>query len=197
MTKPVKAIFIDAVKKEVKTITLEEGGAYKEMFRFLSMPDLRPCNDINVIRLDNAAHYINVDGEGILKDNRHFFLWRGYGNALAGHGIIIRVDPETGDTEDVEVTNEQILRHVTFRELRSHGVVQVTKTGDVYGKPGVIIQNRAVLTEPGGDVEAAIDAIAKELGVAREALKWTKLEREEDQDPSEPEGMEDGEQRSE
>lgn len=184
--KPIKAIFIDAVNKQVREIKLEEGGAYKEMFRVLSVPGLRPCDDINTIRLDHAIHYIFVDGEGILKDSRQFFLWKGYDNALAGNGIIHRVDPDSGESVDVELSVTQVARHVTFAELQSHGVVQVTKSGEVYGKPGVIIQNRAVITEPGGDVEAEKQRIADELGVPVESLKWTKLEREQDQDPSEP-----------
>jgi hypothetical protein len=69
----IKAIFIDAVKEEVREITLKKGGDFKEMYRILTLPwNQTLVDDINVVRVsppgEREPHYLYVDGEGLLKD---------------------------------------------------------------------------------------------------------------------------------
>jgi hypothetical protein len=188
--KPIKAILIDVGKKTIREITLERGGEYRpEMFEVLSVPGLRPVDDINVIRLDNEIHYLHVDGESLFKDPKLWFHWKGYGNPLAGNGIIHRVD-EMGDSRDVRLTVQQVAAHVTFDTLQMHGFIQHVGAGTAFGKPATIITNRAVITRPGEGVDRALQEIADELGIPVESIKWTKVG--EELDPAEQEGSGDG-----
>jgi hypothetical protein len=189
-SKRVEAIFINAITQEISRIVLNEGGAYREMYRLLKMPDLRPVNDINVVRLDDEAHYINVDGEGLLKDPEHFILWKGYAQPLAGNAIIIRVNDE-GDTVSVRLSVATVKRHVQFVRLKMHGFVQKTEQAVIFGKPGIRHTNIPVFTErrePGTGKPLDMTKIAKHMGVPPEMLQWTVLPEDDDEpEPSEPE----------
>jgi hypothetical protein len=178
MKKPIKAIFIDAVKEEVTDIVLQDGGRFRpEMFRLLSIPGLRPCDDINVVRIDTKIHYIHVDGEGLLKDPTHFFLWKGYDNPLAGHGIVHRVD-ENGDSVDVELTTAQVRKNIKFAKMQMHGFVQKVEQREIFGRMGTAITNQAVITvrrPPGEGSAVDLDEIATHMGLPKGSLEWTPL----------------------
>jgi predicted GNAT family N-acyltransferase len=187
--KKVEAIFINAITQEISLIELKERGRYSEMYRLLSIPGLRPCSDINVVGLDQRRHYINVDGEGLLKDPEHFILWKGYGNALAGHGIIIRVDDE-GETVSAELSVETVKRHIKFVRLKMHGFIQEAERMMIFDKPGIRHTIRPVLTErrePGTGKAIDLAEIAKHMGVPVETLKWTIPEGDGDLEREEPE----------
>lgn len=188
--KPIKAIFIDAVKEEVREITLNYGGVYWEMYRLMDIDGLRKVSSINVVRLDDESHYIHVDGEGLLKDPEHFILWKGYQQPLAGHAIIYRVDDE-GNAASVRISVEAVRRHLKFVKLKMHGYVQKSESAVIFDRPGIRHTTIPVFTErrePGTGKPLDIAEIAEHLGVPPEQLQWSALpedddESEQDQEP--------------
>lgn len=182
-TKAITAIFINAITEEIATIKLTNTGTYREMFELLSMPGLRKVNDINVVKLDDERHYINVDGEGLLKDPEHFILWKGYPNPLAGHAIIIRVD-EYGDNASVRLDIHTVRRHVKFVRLKMHGFVRKAEHIEMFGKPGIHHTTIPVFTErrePGTGKPLDLKVIAEHLGVPAEMLQWSALPEDDDE----------------
>lgn len=183
---PIKAIFIDAIKEEVREVTLKDGGSFPEMFRLMDIEGLRRVSDINVVRLDDESHYIHVDGEGLLKDPEHFILWKGYAQPLAGHAIIYRVDEE-GDARTVRLSVDTVKRHVKFVKLKMHGYVQKSEKAMIFGKPGIRHTTIPIFTErrePGTGKPLDMKEIAEHLGVPPEQLQWSALP-EDDDEPSE------------
>lgn len=186
----IEAIFINAIEKEVSRIVLRnDDGAYREMYRLLSMPGMTAVDDINVVKLDDESHYLNVDGLGVLKDPEHFILWKGYAQPLAGHAIIIRVD-EHGDNASVRLSVETVKRHIKFVRLKMHGFVRKVEEIEMFGRPGIHHTNIPVFTErrePGTGKPLDMAEIAEHLGVAAETLQWTTLPEEDNDGPEEPE----------
>jgi hypothetical protein len=181
--KPIRAIFIDAVKEEVKDIVLQDGGQFRpEMFRLLSMPGLRPCDDIATVKIDRRRHFVHIDGEGLLKDPTHFFLWKGYGNPLPGHGIIHRI--VGGGSEDAELYADDVREGIKFAKMQMHGFVERVEQREIFGRMGTAITRQSVITvrrAPGEGSAVDLDEIAEHMGLPKGTLKWTPLPGEDDE----------------
>jgi hypothetical protein len=181
------ALRIDAISGEVTPITFPHGEKTTKvrerlgkMYAALSMEGLRPCDDINTVRVDDRGHYLYVDGEGVLKDPERFILWKGYPQALAGHALVIRINAE-GDNTDVDLKPEWVKKQVKLARLKMMGFVQRTEAREIFGKPGTAIIRIPVFVPRDGNPEPlTMEKIAEHLGFPGEQLQWTVLPSEDD-----------------
>lgn len=96
-----KGIFIDS---ENQTITETEVSSLEDIYKLLKI------RLFAVVRLDDNADLI-VDDEGLLKDNHVF---RYYTTRLAGNGLVVGLNKETGEWEDSPLTLEEVETDVKF-----------------------------------------------------------------------------------
>lgn len=113
-----RAILIDPVAKTVSEV--EYNGDYRQIDVLLSDKD----NGLNVdcftvVSIDDDDD-IFVDDEGLLKDPKHFFVWKGYGQPLAGRGLILG---HRGDGESIATTLklDEVRDNVAFVKLSVAG----------------------------------------------------------------------------
>lgn len=105
-----KAILIDPFDETVTEV--EHNGDYRHIYTLLSHPEHKvDCFTIVQITQGDA---IFVDDEGLLKDPKHFFVWKGYPQPLAGKGLILGTNDE-GDSVDVVTTVDEVKKRVSFR----------------------------------------------------------------------------------
>jgi hypothetical protein len=198
----IKALRIDAISGEVTQVEYpapekKVRERLNAMYKDMSMEGLRPCSDINSVRIDDDGHYLYVDGEGVLKDPTHFILWRGYPQALAGHALVVRIDRTDGDTIDVAVKPEWVKERVNLAKLKMLGFVKRVEKREIFGRPGTAIITIPVFVErrePGAKGEPlTMEKIAEHLGFPGEKLEWTVLPSEDDlEDYLQQEGSGDG-----
>jgi hypothetical protein len=186
VNKTIKAWRIDAITGEVTPFEYPDGEKkvrerLDKFYTALSMDGLRPCDDINSVRIDDDGHYLYVDGEGLLKDPTHFILWKGYHQALAGHALVIRINRMDGDGRDVKVTKDWVEKRVKLAKLKMLGFVKRVERREIFGQPGTAHINIPVFVPRKSDKEPlTMAAIAEHLGFPGEKLEWTVLPSEDD-----------------
>jgi hypothetical protein len=109
-----KAILIDAINRTVTETTI---GIWSEIAPKIG------CDLFDIIQLD-AKNDLYVDDEGLLKNPKNFILWDGYPTPLAGNGLILGGDHNTGESCDTNLTVDQVKVKVKFLDL-----VEVIKGG--------------------------------------------------------------------
>jgi hypothetical protein len=184
-----KALRISAISGDVLPIDIPFGEEPKivrqrlqSIYAELSMPGLKPCSDINTVRVDDRGHFLYVDGEGVLKDPERFILWKGYPQALAGHALVVRID-RSGASTDVKVSEKWVKDHVKLARLKMLGFVQRTEVREIFGRKGTALINIPVFVPREGNAEPlTMEKIAEHLGFPGEKLEWTVLPSEDDLD---------------
>lgn len=105
-----KAILIDVDTKEIKEVTIEDGidAIYKQL----------KCDTFDVIRLDNKND-IYVDDNGVLSitPDTKFFKHEDYHQPIAGNGLVMGFDFESGDSVDTTITVKNLKSKITFMTL--------------------------------------------------------------------------------
>jgi len=114
-----RAILINAYDRTVSETTVADDD-YRDIYRALSTPE-HVIETFTVVDIseDGYGETIFVDDEGLLKNPSHFFLWRDYGQPLAGNGLILGVDHNTGESESTHLTVEEVADMVTFVDNRT------------------------------------------------------------------------------
>lgn len=106
-----KAILINS--KDRTIVEVEHNGDYKQIYTLIG------ADTFDVVGIDDV-NSIYVDDEGLLNNPRYFFEWQGYGQPLAGNGLILGVDDE-GDTVATNLTVEYVNSMVSFSERSVRG----------------------------------------------------------------------------
>lgn len=106
-----KGILIDVNNKTITEVTVEkssDGSQLDSMYKLLG------CEMVEVVSLGENDIY--VDEEGLLKvtPSSKFFMYEGYPQPLAGNGIILGFDDNTGDNTDTTLTVEEVKQKVKF-----------------------------------------------------------------------------------
>ena len=102
-----RGILINAEARTITEVEVPEG--YKNIYPFLGAGvDMFQCVDIT-----RKGDTIYVDEEGLLKPQDNFFLYAGYGQPLAGNGLVLSTDNE-GETVGTKLTLETIIKNVKF-----------------------------------------------------------------------------------
>jgi hypothetical protein len=140
-----KAILIDPIRHSVGMV--ECTSHYTEIYRLLS-------DEANGLKVDtftsvriNDRNCLWVDDNGLLKDPRYFFIWRGYQQPLAGRGLIQGITGG-GDTVSTDLKAAAVAAMVRFAEFSVQGFEHWTGTIEIMGRPGTVIGQRAVFGPP-------------------------------------------------
>lgn len=105
-----KAILIDPFNETVTEV--EHNGDYKNIYKLLSHPE-HPVSLFTVVNIEHNDA-IFLDDEGLLKDPKHFFVWEGYEQPLAGKGLVLGTNDEGDSISPVSTLND-IRKRVSFR----------------------------------------------------------------------------------
>lgn len=132
MSKPSKAILIDAKAQEVREVNLD--GSLQNIYRELSN-DEHKVDTFDVVRLENNDA-IFVDDEGLLIEPAapYYFVYGKSKWILAGNGLVIGTDDE-GDSVDPKITVDEVRSRVTFFKYDPEREVLVSPAGDVANVP--------------------------------------------------------------
>lgn len=139
-----RAILIDPIAETITRV--EHNNDYRQIYELLSdLPRGIQVDDFNTVMIDRA-NVIFVDGEGLLKDPYYFFEWRGYGQPLAGRGLILGMS-SAGDSRSTTWTPERAKPFVTYRHLKVEGFVTSEGREDhpLLGPDTPFIKNTVVL----------------------------------------------------
>lgn len=109
-----KAIKIDVEKKEVYFVEIDKKDELKSIYKHLG------ANMFEVaLTLRGQNDMVYVDEEGLLKPKNKipgWFMIEGQPQPLAGHGLVVGCNPNTGASRDVKCTIEFIQGVVQFLE---------------------------------------------------------------------------------
>jgi hypothetical protein len=99
-----KAILIDSINRKIEETTID---LYTEIAPAIG------CEWFTTVQI-SGKETLFVDDEGLLKNPEHFFVWEGYPQPLAGSGLILGLNPNTGESVSTKLTIEQVKERVTF-----------------------------------------------------------------------------------
>ena len=117
----VRAILIDPIARTFREV--RHNGDYKQIYEYLSDKDNGlDVTDFNSVMIDRR-NIVWVDGEGLLKNPRYFFVWRGYHQPLAGRGLVLGTN-EQGETIGTTWSMNMVRDHVRFTQLSVQDMVQ-------------------------------------------------------------------------
>ena len=101
------AYLIDPVAQTVNPV--EYDGNYKSIYGFID------AETFDIATFNEEHDGVFVDDEGLINGQpQKFFAVRGYGNPLAGKGLVLGCDIETGDSRAPTVSLEEMREMVTF-----------------------------------------------------------------------------------
>lgn len=133
-----RAVLIDPTTQTITEVT-DYIDTLQGMYDALSSPDCK-VEDINSVRVGQFI-YLWVDGEGYLKEpTPPLFEWRGYGQPLAGKGLILGFDEETGNNLPYGGGLQWVIDHVKWSTKRFSHVETSNEEGLVMGQPGFIMK---------------------------------------------------------
>src|SRR5512143_3417531 len=137
-----KAILIDPFDETVTEV--EHNGDYRQIYTLLSHPEHKvDCFTVVQIHQGDA---IFVDDEGLLKNPKRFFVWKGYPQPLAGKGLILGTDDE-GNSVDAVATVDEVKKRVSFvSDIRVHDFESFESTMDhpLMGKNTPVFGSRPI-----------------------------------------------------
>lgn len=98
----------DRIVREVK----HDASDYKDIYKHLTHPE-HPVDHFTSVMVNTKGDMIMVDENGLLKNPKKFFAWRGYEQPLAGRGLVIGSDRQ-GETVATTLTARYVMEHVAF-----------------------------------------------------------------------------------
>jgi len=94
-----KAFLIDPYLKEITEVNYS--GEYTQIYTFIHAD----CFTTAVFNKHGDTFF--VDDEGLFKDNKHFFEHHGYGQPLAGYGLVLGTNT-AGESVEPTTTLEEL-----------------------------------------------------------------------------------------
>ena len=111
-----RAFLIDPFKQEITEINYT--GDYRQIY------DLIDAQTFDVARLNAKGDGIFVDDEGLYAEDQRFFQHKFYPNQLAGKGLVLGCDMNTGESAPASMTLEQLTDDVEWvMPIRVNGEV--------------------------------------------------------------------------
>lgn len=106
-----KAYLIDSNQETVTEVN--HNGDYKEIYKLCGF------QTFDVARVESNGDAIYVDDEGLLNitNETKFFVYEGYTNPLVGNGLMLGLNPHTGDSIAPETSLEDVKSKVKFLTL--------------------------------------------------------------------------------
>lgn len=120
-----RGILIDTKNRtitEVDIVRNEEGSQLPSIYGHLN------CSTFEMVQY-NDVNDVYVDEEGLLNvtDETTFFKMKNYPQPIAGNGLIMGFDEETGENGDTNLTIEEVKERVTF--MSAHEVAMSVRFG--------------------------------------------------------------------
>lgn len=104
-----KAHLIDPVEQTVTEVEIDRDNGIEDLYKHLH------CSIFTFVEINDKHDGIYVDDEGLYAPNQVFFLHKDYPyQPLAGYGLVIGTEWETGDSQDPTVTLEETREAITF-----------------------------------------------------------------------------------
>ena len=102
-----KAILIDVKNQEIKEV--EHDDTLKSIYEYVD------CRTFDVISIDNN-NYVYVDDEGLFVEDQRYFEYLGNERSvrLAGNGLILGLNHDSGDSISTTLTAEEVRNKVVF-----------------------------------------------------------------------------------
>lgn len=102
-----KAHLIDPVRLQVTEVTISED--YKEIYKQIH------CETFTAVTINENGDSIFIDDEGLYVANQVFFLHSNYPyQPLAGYGLVLGCDMETGESRSPICKLEETISKVSF-----------------------------------------------------------------------------------
>lgn len=100
------------INPEVKEITeVDYTGNYKNIYEHIQ------ADMFEGIPVEATGDTIFVDEEGLLKPQEHFFKLSTYHQPVAGRGLVLGLEPESGDSCEPKCTIEYLEENIAFMSL--------------------------------------------------------------------------------
>jgi hypothetical protein len=122
----VKGFLIRSEEKDIQTV-YHDTKDYRQIYKLLDID-----NSFTVVQIDDV-NCIYVDDEGLLNKPRYFFDIKGYPQPLAGRGLVLGCDQDTGDTIGTNLTIEELREMISFSEHSVKGFVTEEGTTEFMG----------------------------------------------------------------
>ncbi len=111
-----KAYFINAEKREVTEIDIPD--AYPHANEKIG------CQWIACGHMDENGDSFYVDDEGLLTSPQHFFLLEDSAQpAFAGNSVVLGLDNETGESQDVVASLDEIKERIKWADKNTIGLM--------------------------------------------------------------------------
>ena len=104
-----RGILIDVTNKTITEVVVTEN---ERGLQLSSIYEHVGCEFFEVVNIGD--HDIYVDEEGLFKSDLKFFEWEGYPQPLAGNGLIMGFDSNTGKSINCELTIDYVKSKVKF-----------------------------------------------------------------------------------
>jgi hypothetical protein len=106
-----RALLIDPI---LRTITeVDHNKDFRQIYEYLSDPaNGLKVSDFDSVRIDQI-NVVYVDGEGLLKDPKYFFILKHYPSPLAGRGLVLGVS-RSGNTIATTLTIKTLTPLITY-----------------------------------------------------------------------------------
>tara|TARA_R110000822_G_scaffold35007_8_gene98886 strand:+ start:376 stop:729 length:354 start_codon:yes stop_codon:yes gene_type:complete len=111
-----RAFLIDPFQQEVTEVNYS--GDFKQIYEFID------AHTFDVARLNAKGDGIYVDDEGLYAEDQRFFQHKFYPSPLAGKGLVLGCDMDTGESASASMTLEQLVDDIEWvMPIRVNGEV--------------------------------------------------------------------------
>ena len=115
-----KGILIDVKNRTVTDVTVTKDSSGSQL---QSIYDHIGCNMVEVVNIGENDIYVDEEGLLNLLPSTNFFMYKGYPQPLAGNGLIMGYNDETGDSVDTTLTVEEVKNNVKFLTHREVAIM--------------------------------------------------------------------------
>jgi len=108
-----RAILINVTDETVRNVEIDNNNVLKDWYKKLG------CQMVQVGHYFNEKDSIMVDEEGLftMNDDSKFFSVEGGHQPFIGNGLVVGVNPMTGESTDVHISCEEVRAKVKFHTM--------------------------------------------------------------------------------
>lgn len=100
-----KAILIDAENRTISEVVITDYSDISKFGRF---------QHFDAVQLDRKGNTVYIDDEGLINGTEYGFLIANYPDPLMGNGVILGTNLRTGESQDTDLSVEQVRSMVRF-----------------------------------------------------------------------------------
>lgn len=107
-----KGFLINSKLRTITEITIDDSNGLDDIYKAVDCGTFE-CVDIN----ENNTVYVDEEGLLRLSFDSMFFKLRDYPQPIAGNGLVLGMDWETGESTDSTMTIEELESLITFHTM--------------------------------------------------------------------------------